>query len=113
MYLKDKIKSLKTFTTGSWTEQKVSLDNKILIFNQVRGKIWLCGIQLWGYARNIRSVQTYQNKVLRNIVKTPWYVRNIDLHRFLGIPVVKVKEDIKVAGNQEARLYLHSNAKAL
>jgi hypothetical protein len=32
--------------------------------------------------------QRYQNKVLKCIINTPWYVRNIDLHHDLGIETV-------------------------
>jgi hypothetical protein len=33
-------------------------------------------------------IQRYQNKVLKCIVNAPWYVRNSDLHRDLGIEAV-------------------------
>lgn len=93
---------------------KLSVYNKIVIYNQVLKPVWLYGIQLWGCAsdNNIKCIQTFQNKVLRNIVNAPWYVRNKDLHRDLGIPTVK--EEIKrLAGKHEARLHLHINAEAL
>lgn len=93
---------------------KLTIDNKILIYNQILKPVWLYGIQLWGCARNsnIKPIQTFQNKVLRNIVDAPWYVRNSDLHRDLNIPTVK--DEIKrFAGRHEARLHLHVNAEAL
>jgi uncharacterized protein YeeX (DUF496 family) len=48
------------------------------------------GVQLWGFASdsNIQVIQRYQNKVLKCIVNAPWYVRNSDLHRDLGIETV-------------------------
>lgn len=93
---------------------KLSIDNKILLYNQILKPVWLYGIQLWGCTKdcNINPIQTFQNKVLRNIVNAPWYVRNSDLHRDLGIPMVK--DEIKrFAGKHEARLHLHENAEVL
>ena len=37
----------------------------------------------------IEVIQKFQNKVLRNIVKAPWYIRNSDLHRDLQMDTVK------------------------
>jgi len=75
--------------------------------------VWLYGIQLWGCARksHIKRIQTFQNKVLRGIVGAPWYVRNDDIHRDLGVP--KVIEEIKrYALKHEARLERHVNVEA-
>jgi hypothetical protein len=46
--------------------------------------------RLWGCTSdsNIEVIQRYQNKVLKCIVNAPWYVRNSDLHRDLGIETV-------------------------
>jgi hypothetical protein len=71
------------------------------------------GIQLWGCASesNIQVIQRYQNKVLKYIVNAPWYVRNSDLHRDLGIETVT---DIitKFAKSHEKRLQDHINIEA-
>lgn len=93
---------------------QLSLRNKVLIYNQILKPIWLYGIQLWGCTKdsNIKIIQTFQNKVLRNMVNAPWYVRNNDLHRDLAIPTVK-EEIKKYAGRHEARLHQHVNAEAL
>ena len=93
---------------------KMTINNKILIYNQILKPVWLYGIQMWGCTSdsNIKIIQSFQNKVLRSIVGAPWYVRNSDIHRDLGIPMVK--EEIKrYAGKHEARLHLHINAEAL
>jgi hypothetical protein len=57
---------------------------------RVIGPLCSYGIQLWGCASdsNIQMIQTYQNKVLKCIVNAPWYVRNSDLHRDLGIETI-------------------------
>jgi uncharacterized protein YeeX (DUF496 family) len=53
----------------------------------------------------------YQNKVLKYIVNAPWYVRNSDPHRNLGIETVT---DIiaKFAKSHEKRLQDHINFEA-
>jgi uncharacterized protein YeeX (DUF496 family) len=55
-------------------------------------------------------IQLYQNKVLKSIVNTPWYVQNSD-HRDLGIEAVT---DIiaKFAKSHEKRLQDHINIEA-
>ena len=37
----------------------------------------------------INKIETMQAKILRTIVNVPWYVRNDDIRRDLGIPMVK------------------------
>ena len=90
---------------------QLSLENKLLIYNQVFKPVWLYGIQLWGCAKDssIKVIQTFQNKVLRNVVNAPWYVRNNDIHRDLGIPMVK-DEVKRLATKHQARLQEHVNA---
>ena len=68
----------------------LSIHNKLLLYNMVIKPIWSYGIQLWACSNqhNIKIIQTFQNKVLRTIVNAPWYCRNADLHRDLGIPYV-------------------------
>ncbi len=93
---------------------KMSTYNKTLIYKQVLKPVWLYGAQIWGCASesNIQSIQTFQNKVLRDMVKAPWYVRNSDIHR--DLEVATVKEEIqKYAAKHEARLHQHINAEAL
>lgn len=67
------------------------VENKLLLYNQVLKPIWTYGIQLWGCTcrSNRLMIERFQNKVLRCIVDAPWYVRNDDLHRDLGIESVK------------------------
>jgi hypothetical protein len=51
----------------------------------------------------------FQNKVLRNMVNAPWYVRNNDLHRDLQVGVV-TSEIQRFAQKHEGRLHHHGNA---
>jgi len=44
--------------------------------------VWTCGLRLWGCTEhsNTDIIQRFQNKVLRNIIDTPWFIRNADFH---------------------------------
>lgn len=95
-------------------KSQLSTYNKILLYNQVLKPVWIYGCQLWGCASksNINKIQTFQNKVLRNIVGAPWYARNSDIHRDLGIKTVL--EEIKnFAQKHETRLHEHVNVEAI
>lgn len=95
-------------------KSRLSIQNKILIYNQVLKPVWMYGAQIWGCAKksHIKRIQTFQNKVLRNMINAPWYVRNNDLHRDLGIQDV-VSEIKRFAGMHESRLQHHNNVEAV
>jgi uncharacterized protein YeeX (DUF496 family) len=92
---------------------ELSIHNKLTLYKQVIRPVWSYGIQLWGCASefNIQVIQRYQNKVLKCIVNAPWYFRNSDLHRDLGIETVT---DIiaKFANSYKKRLQDHINIEA-
>jgi uncharacterized protein YeeX (DUF496 family) len=81
-------------------------------YKQVICPVWSYGIQLWGCTSdsNIQVIQRYQNKVLKCIVNTPWYVRNSD-HRDLGIETV-IDIISKFANSHEKRLQDHISIEA-
>jgi hypothetical protein len=91
---------------------ELSVHNKLTLYKQVTRPVWNYGIQLWGCASesNIQVIHRYQNIVLKCIVNAPWYVRNSDLHRDLGIGTVT---DIiaKFAKYHEKRLQDHIKIK--
>ena len=91
----------------------LSVYNKILTYNQILKPVWCYGIQIYGCAKQVHlnSIQKFQNKVLRNIVNAPWYIRNSDLHRDLKVPSVK-DEITKYARKHRDRLSQHVNAEA-
>lgn len=91
----------------------LSIDNKLMIYNQILKPVWLYGIQLWGCAKNntIDKIQVFQNKVIRCIVKAPWYIRNDDLHRDLKTKTVK-QEIVNNAQKHKSRLQQHVNLSA-
>ena len=88
----------------------LSTKNKILLYNQVIKPVWTYGIQLWGCTsqENIETIQRFQNKVLRMIVNAPWYIRNTDLYRDLGIKTV-AHEIQRYAKDHVLRLRQHVN----
>ena len=94
-------------------KSELSSFNKILLYKQVLKPIWIYGIQLWGCTKrtNVNTIQGFQNKVLRNIVNAPWYIRNKDIHRDLGIPLV-ADEIRKFAYKHQQRLIVHENEAA-
>ena len=95
-------------------KSELSTYNKLLIYKQVLKPVWTYGLQLYGCTKdcNLKPIQTFQNKVLRNIVNAPWYCRNSDIHRDLGIPTVA--EEVKAcAAKHETRLHDHVNVEAL
>ena len=57
-------------------------------------------------------VQRFQNKVLRNIVDAPWFVRNSDLNRDLQVNVVG-REIQRCVQKHEERLHQHENVEAI
>jgi hypothetical protein len=61
---------------------------------------------------NIAVIQRFQNKVLRDIVNAPWYVRNVDLHRDLNMEMVTTAIQ-RFAQNHEERLHQHVNVEAI
>jgi hypothetical protein len=92
----------------------LSIHNKLLLYNQILKPVWTYRIQLGGCTKqiNIDIIQRFQNKVLRNIVKTPWYTRNNDLHRDLEVDVVS-SEIQRFAQKHEERLHLQEHVEAI
>lgn len=92
----------------------LALHNKLILYKQILKPVWTYGIQLWGCTKqsNKDVIQRFQNKVLRNIVNAPWYIRNKDLHKDLEIETVE--ESIKkFASRHEERLHKHANVEAI
>jgi len=52
--------------------------------------VWTYGIQLWRCTKrsNTDIIERCQNKVLRNVVDAPWYIRNADLHKDLQMEMI-------------------------
>ena len=65
-----------------------------------------------GGVRNTAIIQRFQNKVLRNIVDAPCYIRKADIHRDLQMKMV-TNEIRKFSKKQEERLLHHVNVEAI
>jgi len=57
-------------------------------------------------------LQRFQNKVLRNMVNAPWYIRNNDNHRDLQVYVM-TSEIQRFAQKHEERLHHDENFEAI
>ena len=57
---------------------------------------------------HINKIETMQAKILRTIANAPWYVRNEDIRRDLGIPTVK-EEINRYAEKYKSRIVTHPN----
>jgi len=92
----------------------LSIHNKLLLYNQILKPVWTYGIQLWGCTKpsNVDITQRFQNKVLRNNVDAPWFVRNSDLNRDLEVEVVGREIQI-FAWKHEERLHQHENVETI
>ena len=48
---------------------------------------------------NIKRIQSFQSKVLRKIVNSPFYVPNRVLHKDLNVPIVNFCDSINLCSN--------------
>lgn len=85
---------------GSWfptiyplINRKSALKTKctILIYQSILRPLMTYGCVIWGTTSktNLKKVQTFQNRILRISVNAPWYVKNSQIHRELGISPVE------------------------
>ncbi|CAG9132404.1 unnamed protein product [Plutella xylostella] len=91
-------------------QSPLSLNNKLLVYKCTIKPIWTYGIQLWGSASNsnLKILQRFQNKVLRDISGATWYTRNAEIHEYLGMPTVK-EEICSYSSKYQDRLQGHTN----
>jgi hypothetical protein len=92
----------------------LSIHNKLKPYKQILKLVWTYGIQLWGCTKqsDTDSIQRFQNKVLRNIVDAPCYIRKADIHRNLQMKMV-TNEIRKFSKKQEERLLYYVNVEAI
>ncbi|GBM94115.1 putative RNA-directed DNA polymerase from transposon BS [Araneus ventricosus] len=92
----------------------LTLENKLLLFQQVLRPILTYATQIWGLAAfsNRKKAQILQNKILRIIVNAPWYVRNSVIHNDLKIQTIDefIKE---LSRNFFQKLVNHTNPTVL
>ena len=117
-HIKIKVRQLNiTYKKLQWMigrKSSLSIHNKLLLYKQILKPIWTYGIQLWGCSKksNVMLIQKFQNKVLRDIVDAPWYVRNADLHRDLKMDEVSEVRK-RFSTKHQNRLKSHVNLEAL
>ena len=58
-------------------KSKLSIENKLLIYNHILKPICTYGPQLCTSEKNITIIQRLQNKVLRIIVNASWYIHKL------------------------------------
>lgn len=94
-------------------ESKLNLNYKVQLYKSIIKPIWTYGIELWGTASpsNVEKLQRVQSKILRQIVKAPWFIRNANIHRDLEMPTI-VNEISKLTRKYTQRLVYHPNALA-
>jgi hypothetical protein len=92
------------------SKSNLSISNNFLIYKAMLKPIWTYGIQLWGTTSNsnITSLESFQSKVLRQIVNAPWYVPNSVIRKVLRIPSVK-EEISRFSSHYAVRLRANPN----
>lgn len=68
-------------------KSKLSLNNKLTLYKTILLPLMTYGSPVWGNAApsHMRKLQIKQNKILREITDSPWYVRNKDIHADLSM----------------------------
>lgn len=91
-------------------KSKLSVKNKVLVYNSILKPIWSYGLPLWGCAKptRLKSIQQFQSKVLRSIVNAPWYVTNQRIHEDLRVPFIH-EEIHSLATRYHEKLSQHRN----
>ena len=69
---------------------KLSLKNKILLYKTMIRPIMTYAAPVWGHARRstMDKLQIVQNKILREAVNAPWFVRNADIRKDTNVRLI-------------------------
>lgn len=97
-------------------KSKLPLESKVLLYKTVIRPIWTYGIQLWGTTSNsnLSVLQSFQSRVLRSMAGAPWYIRDVAIHRDLGISMVRQEiEKCSLRYKKRVRHHTSSLAKVL
>jgi hypothetical protein len=70
------------------TRSRLTLNNKILIYNSIIKPLWIYRLELWGSTKptNLQIFKSLQSKIIHKIANAPYYVSNITLHNDLKVP---------------------------
>ncbi|KAH8316577.1 hypothetical protein KR067_010721, partial [Drosophila pandora] len=105
---------LRSFYWLMGRRSKLITSSKLLIYKAIIRPIWTYGIQLWGTASktNVRTIQTFENRVLRIATGAHVYHDNRTIHKVLKFPWVK-DEIQKSSARYMERLHDHPNPLAI
>jgi hypothetical protein len=72
-------------------KSKLSVENKLTLYNAILQPVWTYGVELWGCSKpsNTKILQTYKSITLRMRNGAFWYVSNLKLYSDLKIPFVQ------------------------
>lgn len=79
-------------------KSKLRMEYKLLLYKSMLKPIWYYGCQLWqtASASMLDIIERVQSKLLRQITCAPWYIKNVNIRRDLGLLSVKeILEDAK------------------
>lgn len=77
----------------------LSVRNGLTLYKTLLLPVMTYASTVWGAsAKGTKKLQVFQNKALRRISRSPWFVRNTDIHRQLGVALIKehIKELARV-----------------
>ena len=94
----------------TWRNSKLSVRNKLLIYKIIINPIWTYWLQICGMAAklNIKKIENLQSIILRKILDAQWYVKNDNMRKTLGIPIIK-EEIRKRASTHQHKIKNHRN----
>ena len=87
---------------------KLSLCNKILIYKSIIKPIWIYGSEIWATTAisNLKPIEVMQNKILRRISNSNWFITNEDIMKDLKVESVST-EIAKRSKSYINKLYTH------
>lgn len=107
IHIKQKITKVHWLLGG---KSKLSLENRILLYNIFVKLIWTYGIENWGCASksNMVVMQRTQYRILRNLRNGLWNMQNYAIYNDLGIAFINDKIRNR-SGNHNNKLIDHTN----
>lgn len=72
-------------------KSSLKIECALLMYKSLLRPIITYGCTVWGAASktHINKIQVLQNKILRIVTNSPWFIRNKHLHDDLGVPTVR------------------------
>ena len=91
-------------------QSPLSITTNLFVYKCIIKPMWSYGIQLWGSASNsiLEIIQRFQSNTLQTISSAPWFIKNLEIHKYLNMPTIK-EEVNKYATKYKDRLQKHAN----